>query len=387
MGRILTTLAVAAGVLAFAATPARADAPTPPQNLAPGQVADACKRAPTGAECENSIIYGLDAARAAMGLAPYALPPGFTALAPEQQLLILVNLDRVAYGVDPVLGLNAALDADALTGAHAHADPQPSVPFDGFASNWAGGYPNVLQAYFGWVYADGYPGQNLDCVAPADAGCWGHRRDTFFDGQGLPLLMGAAYAADTRDYAFFIAAPSRSLPADVYTWAGAQAAGAGTYPYDPGKPLTIDTAGAGTAGAGTAAGCAGTCVSWRATGSALTLTARPNRRAVLAGWSGPCTGTAPTCVVTMNGPQQVRARFADASVSATVRRRGSAVEVSGRIAPRLKGQAVAVEVAHRFSATARTGADGTYRVRRRLARGRYAVRVRFGPATRTVHVR
>ena len=74
----------------------------------------------------RALVQELDRARAAMGLGPYLLPAGFTALSPDRQLLVLTDLDRVAYGIAPVPGLNAELGASATEGAWGDYDPLPS---------------------------------------------------------------------------------------------------------------------------------------------------------------------------------------------------------------------------------------------------------------------
>jgi GH25 family lysozyme M1 (1,4-beta-N-acetylmuramidase) len=55
--------------------------------------------------------------------------------------------------------------------------------------------------------------------------------------------------------------------------------------------------------------CAGTCSSNVDPGAVITLTAVPNENAYFTGWGGPCSGSAPTCTVTMNGSRVVGASF------------------------------------------------------------------------------
>jgi len=55
--------------------------------------------------------------------------------------------------------------------------------------------------------------------------------------------------------------------------------------------------------------CAATCSSNVDPGAVITLTAVPNENAYFTGWSGSCSGTAPTCTVTMNGSRVVGAGF------------------------------------------------------------------------------
>jgi dipeptidyl aminopeptidase/acylaminoacyl peptidase len=56
--------------------------------------------------------------------------------------------------------------------------------------------------------------------------------------------------------------------------------------------------------------CGKDCSETYAAGTLVTLTAAAKHGARLAGWSGACSGTAPTCVVTMNDVKSATARFA-----------------------------------------------------------------------------
>jgi len=56
--------------------------------------------------------------------------------------------------------------------------------------------------------------------------------------------------------------------------------------------------------------CGTACSASFATGSSVTLTAKPaNKKNVFLGWSGACSGTQSTCTVTMNGDKSVSANF------------------------------------------------------------------------------
>ena len=202
-GRAAALIATAALALALAATASGESgvpAPDPHRNLSTGPLPPACERAGASATCERAAIAALDRARAGMGLAPYRLPPRFTAMAPARQWLILANLDRRAYAEEPIGGLASALDAVAKQGAASRADPDPwpllralhGQSVIGYASNWAGGQANALLAYFGWMYDDGYRSGNVACATPSASGCWGHRHDIFAFPHGPVLTMGAA---------------------------------------------------------------------------------------------------------------------------------------------------------------------------------------------------
>jgi hypothetical protein len=226
-----------AGVLAlpvaFAAS--ATGAPNPASNIRLGALPRICERAPSGAACETASIRALDAARAKLGLGPYLLPADFVRLAPARQWLILADLDRIAYSLRPIGGLSAALNSIARRGATQRADPDPGPLLMslhgqsrlGFASNWAGGQPNALVAYYGWMYDDGYGSGNLDCRTPSAPGCWGHRQDVLSFPQAGRLSMGAAAIRGARSYALTVIETSTAVWPYSYTWVAAMADGAG----------------------------------------------------------------------------------------------------------------------------------------------------------------
>lgn len=69
-------------------------------------------------------------------------------------------------------------------------------------------------------------------------------------------------------------------------------------------------------------------------GTVLTLTAVANPGSIFAGWSGPCTGTSPTCTVSMDAEHWVTAKFAWAPVHFSVTKAGSG---SGSVTSNLDG--------------------------------------------------
>jgi hypothetical protein len=275
-GAALTLAVLAAlGLGGPALAPARASAaPNPTEDIPMGALSPECSLAPLGNGCEEALIAELDSARAATGLGPYLLPTSFVSLAPDRQLLILTDLDRVAYGLAPVPGLDAELDWSAVEGADEDSDPlppgelSPGGAVEGYASDWAGGFVNVLQAYYDWMYDDGYPSANEDCTSPDEAGCWGHRQNvlvTFPESEGS-LSLGAAAGADgdgQPSYALVIAHTSQAGDY-YYTWAEAQEAGAGQVPQaNPSDgELEIAAAPLGLAGGESeiAPGCAARCL-------------------------------------------------------------------------------------------------------------------------------
>ena len=210
-------------------------APNPPSDIRLGALPAACARAGDGAVCETASVKALDAARAKLGLGPYALPADFVRLSPAQQWLILADLDRLAYSLRPITGLSAALDPIARQGAAGRADPNPwpllmrlrGQSQLGYASNWAGGQRNALLAYYGWMYDDGYGSGNVDCRPPVSLGCWGHRQNILAFGHAASLSMGGAAIRGAASYALTVVETSKPPWAYAYTWAAAMADGAG----------------------------------------------------------------------------------------------------------------------------------------------------------------
>jgi hypothetical protein len=229
------TVAVCVLGTVLALRTAGASTPDPTANLTVGPLPAACYEQPDSAACEGPIVGYLDAAREAAGLGAYRLPADFTALGPDRQLLILVNLDRRAYGLPLISGLSPQLDAAAATGASIEQDPAaPTADRAVWASAWAAGLVNVLAAYYQWMYADGFGGLNIDCPSPAAPGCWVHRHGILFEfGRSVRLTMGAAVVSvgGRQVVGMLIAATGRARgPAEDYTWADAEADGAGRDP-------------------------------------------------------------------------------------------------------------------------------------------------------------
>jgi phospholipase C len=76
--------------------------------------------------------------------------------------------------------------------------------------------------------------------------------------------------------------------------------------------LTVILAGAGTGTISSAPSgitCAPTCSASFTSGTQVTLTATAGANSSFTGWTGACTGTSPTCALTMNASQQVTATF------------------------------------------------------------------------------
>ena len=199
-----------------------------------------CKSAPTGAVCINAVVWYLDRARSRVHLPPYALPANFPSLQPPRQIFILVNLDRIAYGLPPITGMTAKLDHDALvSGVWRGDDPYPSstAGLNIWWPGWAGGFYNAPMAYEGWVWDDSLGSGNPRCTPTDHSRCWGHRHSVLWK-YGPVRAMGAAAGRDSShrpSFAYlFVGADAGYRPAYTYTWKQAVKDGAGTNTYDPG---------------------------------------------------------------------------------------------------------------------------------------------------------
>ncbi len=192
---------VVAGSLAGVTTPpAGAAGILPPANPA-GNIA------PSGGDWLSSI----DAARGQEGVGPMNIAQSQLATLPiDEQVLTVVNEERIDRGLPPINYVTSQLDAYAQNGANAGADPSfPSAvsggaPITYGGSVWAGGLSsNVLEADYYWMYDDGWSGStttNAACSLLSLLDCWGHRDIILHQFPGCPtgppvLSMGAAYSA------------------------------------------------------------------------------------------------------------------------------------------------------------------------------------------------
>jgi hypothetical protein len=236
-------LAVACAMVLMTATAASSSAagglpPDPASNFAPHPTCS------TPTACLASAVTALDQARARLGEPPYRLPSNFATLTPAEQALVLTNLDRIHYGLEPITGLTADLDAAAAAGVRLDRDPTTTAPgLIALTSNWANDSGNLPLAYEAWMYADGPGASNLDCATAAASGCWAHRHNILwpFAADG-GLAMGAATGIGSDGapgYAMLIMqAGILYHPVYLYTWSQAVAAGAGAAPAPASAPAS-----------------------------------------------------------------------------------------------------------------------------------------------------
>ena len=234
----------AAPFLGSLVSPAVATSPSldnPGANVPPSpNFLNACYPHNTGSTCTSQVIQATTNARAGEGLGAMALPSNFNSLTPAEQMFVITDIERVDRGLPPFVGLVSTFSSDALAGAQANTDPDPTqVPAGlhlvAWASNWAEN-GNPLGSNYFWMYDDGVGSGNIDCTAAGQPGCWGHRDNilslTGYQQQyGGTLLMGAgeAYGTTSTNWesdAELLVLATGPLPALSYTWSQAVAAGA-----------------------------------------------------------------------------------------------------------------------------------------------------------------
>jgi hypothetical protein len=196
--------------------------------------------------CVANAVLATDRAQHTEGLRSFALPRNFAHLSVPEQLLVLVDIERVSRGESPVLGVSARANVFAQIGARRNADPLlPATSgiadtTGAWSSNYAGAV-NTLDANYEWMYTDGWDGKstaNYDCTGPRAPGCWGHRDNILEDASRMAcnesacsIVMGAGYvnlgAGDGyNSYTELFAQISGAVPALYYTWDQAVSAGA-----------------------------------------------------------------------------------------------------------------------------------------------------------------
>lgn len=203
------------------------------------------------------------------------------------------------------------------------AVPPAGVSFAGWGGDCSGTAPtcNVamngpksVTANFGTAPAPTFPlvvsttGQGTVTSTPAGIDCGAVCAGLFATGSAVSLATTPA--AGWR-FASWSGACSGNAPTCTLTMDGAKTATATFEEVPSSYLLSVSTAGSGTVSS-TPAGiiCGTDCSADFGNGTAVTLRAIARTGWRLAGWSGACTRTTPTCVVTMDGPKSATASFA-----------------------------------------------------------------------------
>jgi hypothetical protein len=188
-------------------------------NAATGMVAPSNPAADCDAQGAHPefTLAGLNGCRAKEGVGPMVLPSNWSALTAPEQMLVLVDLERVNRGLAPVIGLSPALDQLAAHGAQIGDDPAfPSGGFEGGGGIWFGGN-STIGADYAWMYDDGPRGFDIneDCPAGGGSDCWLHRDIILWNGSGGALVGGGG--STNGSYAFEVLA-GYSTAGLTFTW-------------------------------------------------------------------------------------------------------------------------------------------------------------------------
>lgn len=144
--------------------------------------------------CLQVALAAVDRGRAKEGIAPLRLPPNYAQLPFDQQMLLVVDGERVARHLQPIVGLVAGLDQ--LAGQGAAADtlaPRPGGNYGHLKLDAAAGFANALDLDYEWLYDDGPGSGTSGCTHRRHAGCWADRNRVLAHfPRGGELVMGAA---------------------------------------------------------------------------------------------------------------------------------------------------------------------------------------------------
>lgn len=194
-----------------------------------------CIGAPQSSACYTVLEQMLNAGRAAVGKSPYTFSSKFVYLNPREQMLVLTNQDRVAYGLPIVVGLNLSLQNAANTGANAGVDPSlvPNISGQSYRAYGSNVFTainyvvNPLYSYFNWMYNDGpgASGSNFECRTPPLHNCWIHRHNNLMIfpsgtiaivgvgiGSGHVTLGGTSYPTSSHSQLFEAFANTSAIP-------------------------------------------------------------------------------------------------------------------------------------------------------------------------------
>jgi hypothetical protein len=177
-------------------------------------------------------LQSIDDARSQEGVGSMDLSESTLGALPfDQQVLTVLNDERVDRGEPPIEYVTSQLDAYAQEGANIGDDPNFPPALTGGApitfggAVWAGGLSSVLEADYYWMYDDGYAGSatsNSACSLSSPAGCWGHRDIILHQFASCPsgppiLSMGAAFSASGYESGSIatIVVSSCSAPSDI----------------------------------------------------------------------------------------------------------------------------------------------------------------------------
>jgi hypothetical protein len=200
-----------------------------------------------GPACTQAVVQALRHATQATTGAVIAVPPHWAQWTPPAQLLLWINLERIAFHHAPVMAIVPALQRAANQGAGHHQDPRlPGVPT---VSVWAQA-PSAPAAVFLWTFDDGYFSPNEACGPWNLAGCWAHRQALLVEAApGGQLISGAAarITGPAQEWAWIAEAVAHGPAHPTITWralrarypVGERPVRFGPIPLSPGRVLWI----------------------------------------------------------------------------------------------------------------------------------------------------
>jgi putative transposon-encoded protein len=214
------------GTITTTANPAGPGTPiNPPNNPSSNGIFGQCSG-------DAACVKDINGVRAAQEqLPPLSLPSNWSSLTAAEQLFVWTNLERTSRGEVAITNLVNTYASAVQGGITNDQDPSLSDLPGNSTSIWAGAFSTGLGAIYGWMYDDGWPGDNSDCTSSTAPGCWGHRDailgDSDLSSYGNATEMDAEAGTDSGgnvDYAaIFVVNPNPTAQANiVFTWAQEQ---------------------------------------------------------------------------------------------------------------------------------------------------------------------
>jgi len=118
---VVLSVTAAASALSPHADPA-ANLTLPSSLLAAQQTSCLTRPIDNSAACTRALLAEVNYGLAIEGLAPISLPGNWAALTTAEQIFVIVDLERVARGLQPFLGMSFIWGADAQMGATDNGD-------------------------------------------------------------------------------------------------------------------------------------------------------------------------------------------------------------------------------------------------------------------------
>ena len=192
--------------------------------------------------CDALALSAINAGRRSEQLPTMGLPDDYRRLSPAEQLFVLVNLERIARRVPPLVGLTAALGAQAQLAATQSRDPELAPAYGSLevalanggelraGGAWAGGDVNALEALFGLDVRRRLgrprPHEQHRLHQPDGRGLLGAsrraarrvQRNRLRDVRGRDGLRGAHAAGFISSYVVLIADPAGAQPPLSFSW-------------------------------------------------------------------------------------------------------------------------------------------------------------------------